>query len=82
MVQMKNKIAVLLMEAGVSYNKQRLHKTGYFRGLLATRIGTAAERPTHVARNSKKNCTGAPPEARQKSFCPLDKELSWKSAYR
>ncbi|HWF37527.1 MAG TPA: transposase [Candidatus Acidoferrales bacterium] len=26
MVQMKNKIAVLLMEAGVSYNKQRLHK--------------------------------------------------------
>src|SRR5690348_1537640 len=36
MVQMKNKIAVLLMEAGVSYNKQRLHKIGYFRELLAT----------------------------------------------
>ncbi len=36
MVQMKNKIAVLLMEAGVSYNKQRLHKSGYFRELLAT----------------------------------------------
>ena len=36
MVQMKNKIAVLLMEAGVSYNKQRLHRTGYFRELLAT----------------------------------------------
>jgi transposase len=35
-VQMKNKIAVLLMEAGVSYNKQRLHKVGYFRELLAT----------------------------------------------
>src|SRR5579859_7690028 len=35
-VQMKNKIAVLLMEAGVSYNKQRLHKAGYFRELLAT----------------------------------------------
>src|SRR5579863_5806931 len=31
MVQMKNKIAVLLMEAGVSYNKQRLHKAGYFK---------------------------------------------------
>ena len=29
MVQTKNKIAVLLMEAGVSYNKQRLHKAGY-----------------------------------------------------
>ncbi len=36
MVQMKNKISGLLMEAGVSYNKQRLHKTGYFRELLAT----------------------------------------------
>jgi len=36
MVQMKNKIAVLLMESGVSYNKQKLHKVGYFRALLAT----------------------------------------------
>jgi transposase len=36
MVQMKNKIAVLLMEAGVSYNKQKLHKVGYFRELLDT----------------------------------------------
>jgi transposase len=35
-VQMKNKIAVLLMEAGVSYHKQKLHKVGYFRELLAT----------------------------------------------
>src|SRR6266853_5417462 len=35
-VQMKNKISGLLMEAGVSYNKQRLHKAGYFRELLAT----------------------------------------------
>jgi len=35
-VQMKNKIAVLLMEAGVSYNQQKLHKVGYFRELLAT----------------------------------------------
>jgi transposase len=36
MVQMKNKTSTLLMEAGVSYNKQRLHKAGYFRELLAT----------------------------------------------
>jgi len=36
MVQMKNKISALLMEAGVNYNKQRLHKAGYFRELLAT----------------------------------------------
>src|SRR4030088_836017 len=38
-VQMKNKIAVLLMEAGVSYNKQKLHKVGYFRELLASNQG-------------------------------------------
>jgi len=36
MVQMKIKISSLLMEAGVSYNKQRLHQAGYFRELLAT----------------------------------------------
>ena len=36
MVQMKNKIAVLLMEAGISYNKQKLHKVRYFRELLDT----------------------------------------------
>jgi transposase len=33
-VQLKNKISGLLMEAGVSYNKQKLHKVGYFRELL------------------------------------------------
>jgi transposase len=36
MVQTKNKISMLLMEAGVNYSKQRLHKAGYFRELLAT----------------------------------------------
>ena len=36
MVQMKIKISTLLMEAGISYNKQRLHKAGYFRELLAS----------------------------------------------
>jgi transposase len=35
-VQLKNKISGLLMEAGVSYNKQKLHKVGYFHELLAT----------------------------------------------
>jgi transposase len=34
MVQMK--VGMLLMEAGVSYNKQKLHKAGYFRELLAS----------------------------------------------
>jgi transposase len=36
MVQMKIKISTLLMEAGISYNKQRPHKAGYFRELLAS----------------------------------------------
>src|SRR5262250_2904960 len=36
MVQMKTKISTLLMAAGVSYNKERLHKAGYFRELLAS----------------------------------------------
>jgi len=31
-----SRLDALLMEAGVSYNKQRLHKAGYFRELLAT----------------------------------------------
>jgi transposase len=34
-VQRKNKPSMLLMECGVSYNKQRLHKAGCFRELLA-----------------------------------------------
>ena len=36
MVQMKNRISGLLMETGVSHNKQRLHKVKYFRELLTT----------------------------------------------
>ena len=36
MVQMKIKISSLLMEAGISYSKQRLHKAAYFRELLAS----------------------------------------------
>ncbi len=35
-VQLKNRISGLLMEAGVGYNKQKLHKVGYFRELLKT----------------------------------------------
>ncbi len=35
MVQMKNRISGLLMETGVSYNKQRLHKVGYFHELMS-----------------------------------------------
>jgi transposase len=35
-VQMKNRVSGLLMETGVSYNKRRLHKVGYFADLMAT----------------------------------------------
>ncbi len=35
-VQMKNQVSGLLMETGVSYNKQRLHKVGYFADLMTT----------------------------------------------
>jgi transposase len=35
MVQMKNRISGLLLETGVSHNKQRLHKVGYFRELIS-----------------------------------------------
>ncbi len=35
-VQLKNKIPGLLMEAGVSYNKQKLHRITYFDELLRT----------------------------------------------
>jgi hypothetical protein len=39
MVQMKNRVSGLLMETGVSYNKQRLHKVGYFAELMTAVIG-------------------------------------------
>jgi transposase len=35
-VQCKNKVAQMLMEAGVSYTKEKLHYRGYFHQLLAT----------------------------------------------
>src|SRR5580700_3130570 len=35
MVQMKNRVSGLLMESGVSYDKQRLHKMGYFTELMS-----------------------------------------------
>ena len=35
-VQMKNRVSGLLMESGVSYDKQRLHKMGYFTELFSS----------------------------------------------
>ena len=34
---MKNRISGLLLETGVSHNKQKLHKVGYFRELLSSK---------------------------------------------
>ena len=45
MVQMKNKISTLLMEAGVSNNKQKLHKAGYFHKLRGRTPITAQSWP-------------------------------------
>src|SRR6516165_3583404 len=36
MAQMKNRVSGLLMETGVTYNKQRLHKVGYFGEMMST----------------------------------------------
>ena len=36
MVQLKNRVSGLLMETGVSHNKQRLHKIAYFEELMDT----------------------------------------------
>jgi hypothetical protein len=43
--------------------------------------GTTAERQTHTAKNLKE-FTPRSSEARQESFLPFDKDLSWKSCYR
>ena len=45
MVQMKNRISGLLMETGVSYNKQRLHKVGYFTELMSSNEEIDCVRP-------------------------------------
>ena len=45
MVQMKNRVSGLLMETGVSYNKQRLHKVGYFSELTVNQRRDQREHP-------------------------------------
>src|SRR5881398_161527 len=50
MVQTKNRISGLLMETGVTHNKQRLHKVGYFREPLAS-IPWPQNRPQGPAAN-------------------------------
>ena len=48
MVQRKNRVSGLLLETGVSYNKRRLHKVGYFGEMMSTNAeisGAAALEP-------------------------------------
>ena len=53
MVQLKNRVSGLLMETGVSHNKQRLHKVGYFQELLASDAISDGIRPLlQVSRDS------------------------------
>jgi len=35
-VQLRNKVSQMLMELGVVYNKQKLHKVGYFKEMMET----------------------------------------------
>src|SRR6202011_5284930 len=56
--------------------------TKTYHGSLVLSRGHRAERPTHAAKKFKKNLHPRSSEARRESFCPLDKDLSWKSRYR
>jgi transposase len=42
-VQLRNKVSQMLMESGVVYNKQKLHKVGYFKELMATNPDISSE---------------------------------------
>jgi transposase len=42
-VQLRNKVSQMLMESGVVYNKQKLHKVGYFKELVATNPDISSE---------------------------------------
>ena len=44
-VQMKNRVSALLMETGVSYNKAKLHRQGYFHDLMWTHPGGQRQYP-------------------------------------
>src|SRR5467141_613912 len=49
--------------------------------LVLSKIGTTL-RGQHTRRGIRKDLHPRSSVARQESFCPLDKDLSWKSGYR
>jgi transposase len=61
MVQMKNRVACLLMEDGISYDKQRLHQVGYFSDLMKDSEVNESIRPLlklsreHIQRSQRLN---------------------------
>jgi transposase len=52
MVQMKNRVSGLLMETGVEYNKQRLHKVSYFQDRM-NKLRRLPGRDAHLRRRAK-----------------------------
>jgi transposase len=58
MVQMKNKIANLLMAVGVSYTKEKLHKVGQFRELPTTNPDRNGPQPA-IRRFKRSTCVPA-----------------------
>jgi transposase len=72
MVQMKIKASSLLMEAGVSYIKQRLHKAGYFRELLASNPDIDEGLGTLLRLCRETVVWGRPKVLQKSSFLPLD----------
>jgi hypothetical protein len=81
MVQMKDRVSGLL-ETGVSYNKRRLHKVGYFGELMSTNTDiTDAVRPLlnlsrGMIRRSRSGCGGCAP------FPESDRSRPWLGLWR
>ena len=52
-VQIKNRVSSMLMETGISYNKQKLHQKGYFGQLLKEEGGTMPESMPNLLKLSR-----------------------------
>ena len=64
MVQMKNRVSGLLLDTDLSYNKQRLHKVGYFGEMMCTNAEHKSPRSYsahRVRRNANKVIPSRPP---------------------
>jgi hypothetical protein len=77
MIQMKNRISDLLMETGVSYNKQQLHKLGYFTELMSSndKVNESIPSGTFEAEIVASNEAPGRTKRDETGFC--DKENHW-----